>query len=99
VSFTTTGEIMPSSMEGTKKMAVVSSRIRSISVVWSRAAPMRSASGAMVSAPSPDRKSSHPSVAGRGWRSATIPPTQAPMLIPARTTPMMLVQVYRDTPT
>ena len=35
VSFTTTGEIMPRSIEGTKKMAVVSSRIRNISVVWS----------------------------------------------------------------
>ena len=66
MSFTTTGEIIPSSVEGTKKMAVVSSRIRSISVVRSGAAPMRSVSGAMVRAPSPDRKSSHPSVAGLG---------------------------------
>ena len=66
VSFTTTGEIMPRSIEGTKKMAVVSSRIRSIRVVWSWAAPIRSVRGAMVRAPTPDRKSSQPRVAGRG---------------------------------
>jgi len=99
VSFTTTGEIIPSSVEGTKKMAVVSSRILSIRVVCRGAAPIRSVSGAMVSAPSPDRKRSQPSVEGRGYRSARIPPIHAPMLMPARTTPMMLVHVYRETPT
>lgn len=60
---------------------------------------MRFVSGAMIRAPTPERKSSQPSVEGLGYLSAINPPKYAPILIPANTTPMMLVQVYSETPT
>jgi hypothetical protein len=96
---TTRGEIIPRRQEGTKKTTAVTQRMRTIKWVWKTDSPIQLIRGEMEKTARLERKRIHPRVGNRGNRSAIIPPRYAPPLIPASTTPMMLVHVKRETPT
>ena len=98
VSLMTRGETIPIMAAGVMKSMVESRTIRSSMGVALTHAGASCASGSISSVAAAPASSMIPRLVLDAARSASIPPSQFPMLIPASITPMTLVQVYTDTP-
>src|SRR3954469_23075633 len=94
----TTGDTMPRTKLGRKKIAPTYRTMRGRNVRPNVCPATACVTTRMPRLVMPPAMKMRLSVCRDAYRSATNPPKKLPPDMPARTTPMMLVQVYSDTP-
>ena len=98
MSFITIGETIPRINAGARKRMAVRITIRSSNGREMTQPGARVANGSMSSVVAAPPSKISPRLLREARRSANTPPSQLPMLMPARITPITLVHVYTETP-